>query len=79
LNPLSRGADPCVERWFRDLTDKRLRRGVFRSVPELVRAIEQYVEHHNNHTAGFTWPAQAEAILAKVRRAKAVLEKSSTA
>jgi transposase len=68
-----------VERWFRDLTDKRLRRGVFRSVPELVRAIEEYVEHHNNHTAGFTWTAQAEAILAKVRRAKAVLDKSSTA
>ncbi len=68
-----------VERWFRDLTDQRLRRGTFRSVGELVRAIEQYVEHHNDHTAGFTWTARAEDILAKVRRAKAVLDKSPTA
>jgi transposase len=64
-----------VERWFRDLTEKRLRRGAFRCVPELVKAIEEYVEHHNNRTQGFTWTAQADAILAKVRRARAVLDK----
>jgi transposase len=64
-----------VERWFRDLTDKRLRRGVFRSVPELVEAIEEYVEHHNDNARGFVWTAKAERILEKVRRARAVLDK----
>jgi transposase len=67
-----------VERWFRDLTEKRLRRGVFRSVPDVVKAINDYIEHHNNRTSGFTWNAQAEAILAKVRRAGAVLDKTSS-
>jgi transposase len=64
-----------VERWFRDLTDKRLRRGVFRSVPELVQAIENYVEHHNDNAKGFVWTANAEQVLHKVRRARAVLDK----
>jgi len=65
-----------VERWFRDLTEKRLRRGVFRSVTDLTKAIDDYIEHHNNRTTGFKWTAQAEAILAKVRRARAVLDKT---
>jgi transposase len=65
-----------VERWFRDLTEKRLRRGVFRSVSELTKAIDEYIEHHNNRTTGFSWTSQAEAILAKVRRARAVLDKT---
>jgi transposase len=68
-----------VERWFRELTEKRLRRGVFRSVPDLTKAIDDYIEHHNNRTTGFTWTAQAEAILAKVRRARAVLDKTPSA
>lgn len=36
-----------VERWFRDLTERRIRRGVFRSVPELIQAIEEYPRYHN--------------------------------
>jgi transposase len=68
-----------VERWFRDLTEKRLRRGVFRSVPELIKAINEYIETHNNRTtAGFQWAAKAEDILAKVRRAREVLNKSAS-
>jgi hypothetical protein len=65
-----------VERWFRDLTEKRRRRGAFRSVADLTMAIDEYIEHHNNRTTGFTWTAQAAAILAKVRRARAVLDKA---
>lgn len=65
-----------VERWFRDLTDKRIRRGTFRSVPELIEAIEEYVEHHNEVGKGFNWTAKAETILAKVKRARAVLDKT---
>ena len=57
------------------MASTRIRRGVFRSVPEVIKAIEEYIEHHNNRTTGFTWTAQAEVILAKVRRARAVLDK----
>jgi transposase len=64
-----------VERWFRDLTQRRLRRGTFRSVKQLVSAIEAYVEHHNNHAKGYRWTAQATDILEKVRRARASFDK----
>ncbi|QDU89622.1 Integrase core domain protein [Pirellulimonas nuda] len=64
-----------VERFFAELTNKRLRRGTFRSVPQLIKAIKQYVEDHNNHAKGLRWTATAEEILAKVRRARATLDK----
>ncbi|MGC8628488.1 MAG: IS630 family transposase [Acidimicrobiales bacterium] len=63
-----------VERWFRELTDKAIRRGVFRSVPDLVAAIEDYLGAHNKHPKPFTWTATAEQILEKVRRGRVVLE-----
>jgi transposase len=62
-----------IERWFRDLTDKRIRRGTFTSVPELVNAIMDYINNHNADPKNFTWTAKAEDILAKVERARAVL------
>lgn len=65
-----------VERWFREITQQRIRRGVFKSVPELEAAIYDYVEQHNEHAKGFKWTAKAEEILAKVRRAKAALDKT---
>lgn len=64
-----------IERWFRDLTQRRLRRGVFRSVDELVQAIRDYVEHHNADPKSFVWTKKAEDILAKVARARAALDK----
>ncbi len=54
-----------VERWFRDLTDRRLRRGVFCSVPALIEAIEDYIEHHNDTDKGFRWTAKADEILGR--------------
>jgi len=63
-----------VERWFRDLTDKAIRRGVFRSVPELVAAIEEYLRVHNEDPKPFLWTATAESILEKVRRGRVTLE-----
>ena len=63
-----------IERWFRDLTDKRIRRGAFRSVAELVQAIMDYIEAHNEDPETFQWTAKAEDILAKVARARAVLD-----
>jgi transposase len=68
-----------VERWFRDLTDQRIRRGVFTSVPDLIAAIEAYMAHHNNNPKPFVWTAKAQDIIAKYRRAKAVLDKVQTA
>jgi transposase len=68
-----------VERWFREITDQRIRRGVFRSVKELVAAIEAYIATHNANPRAFVWTAQAEAIFEKVRRARAVLDKMQTA
>ena len=66
-----------VERWFRELTDKALRRGVFHSVPELVAAIEEYIDAHNNDPRPFVWTATAESILAKVARGRIALERVS--
>ena len=63
-----------VERWFRELSQKRLRRGVFRSVPELVQAIEAFVAAYNDHPQPFVWTASVETILAKVNRCKAISE-----
>jgi transposase len=65
-----------VERWFRDLTQQRIRRGVFHSVEQLEAEIMDYIEHHNDTTEGYTWTAQAADILEKVRRAREVLNKT---
>jgi len=68
-----------VERWFREITDKRIRRGVFHSVKQLIAAIDDYIAKHNEASTAFVWTAKAETILAKVRRARAVLDKMQTA
>src|ERR1017187_10387544 len=62
-----------IERWFREITDKRLRRDTFKSVPQLIAAIEAYIQHHNKNPKPFIWTAQVQDILEKVRRARAVL------
>jgi transposase len=62
-----------VERFFRDLTVDRLRRGVFRSVPELIAAIDAYIAEHNTAPKPFIWTAKAKDILQKVIRANARL------
>ena len=58
-----------VERFFRDITVNRLRRGVFTSVPELVASIHEYVAHHNTKPKPFIWTKCASDILQKVIRA----------
>ena len=67
-----------IERWFRDLTDKRIRRGVFRSVQELIGAISDYIAAHNENPETFHWTAKADHILAKVERASDILNKSTS-
>ena len=58
-----------VERFFRDLTVEQLRRGVFPSVPDLIKTIDNYVAVHNKNPKPFIWTAKANDILQKVIRA----------
>ena len=62
-----------VERFFRDITTERLRRGVFTSVSELEAAIDEYVAHHNANPKPFIWTRSARDILQKVIRANSRL------
>ena len=63
-----------VERWFRNLTDKAIRRGVFHSVPDLIAAIEAYLQANNDEPKPFVWTATADEILQKVRRGRVALQ-----
>ena len=63
-----------VERWFRDLTDKRIRRGSFQNVPELIAAIEGYLTQSNQHPHIFVWTASVDKILAKIAKCKEALD-----
>ena len=64
-----------VERFFRDLSVNRLKRGVFKSLPQLISAIDEYVAIHNENPKPFIWTAKATDILAKVSSARASLHK----
>jgi transposase len=68
-----------VERWFKELTERRLKRGVFTSVPALVDAIELWVEHWNDDPKPFVWHKAAEEIIEKVRRGRVALHQIKTA
>ena len=63
-----------VEHWFRDPTDKALRRGVFHSVPDLIEKIEDYIQTNNEHPKPLVWVATADFILEKVARGPVALE-----
>src|SRR5450830_1471761 len=65
-----------VERWFRDLSGKALRRGVFHCVPDVIAAIEKYMQVHNIEPKAFVWTATAESILTKVRRGRVALNQT---
>lgn len=68
-----------VERFFRDLTTNRIRRGVFHSEAELIAAIEEYLQVHNANPKPLIWTARADDILEKVKRARAKLDKLRSA
>jgi transposase len=68
-----------VERFFRDLTQNRLRRGVFRDLEELILAIGDYIDRHNQNPKPFIWTARASDILEKVKRARRALNKGHSA
>jgi transposase len=62
-----------VERWLRELTTKRIRRGSFESVRELIRAIDEYINETNKSPKPFVWTATAQSIIAKVNHCKEAL------
>jgi len=64
-----------IERWFRELTDEALPRGVFRSVPDLIDKIEEHLAAHNAKGIKFTWTATTDQILAEVARGRVTLAK----
>jgi transposase len=63
-----------VERWFRELTDHAIRRGVFYSVPDLMKAIQDYLIAWNKEPRPFVWTAKLEDIIRKIDRARRKLE-----
>jgi hypothetical protein len=64
-----------VERFFRDLTQNQLRRGIFKSLEQLIMAIGNYIDQHNLNPKPFIWTVKASDILEKVTRAQASLDK----
>ena len=68
-----------VERWFKELTDRRLRRGVFTSLPALVDAIGLWAEHWNDNPEPLTWHKAADEIIEKVRRGRTTLHQIKSA
>jgi hypothetical protein len=68
-----------VDRFFRDITEKCIRRGVFRSASDLEKAIHTYIDIHNNDPAPFIWTAKANDILEKVKRERAKLNNMQSA
>lgn len=68
-----------VERFFRDITDKCIRRGVFKSVDQLEKAILEYIDTHNDDPSPFIWTAKANDILEKVKRGRAKLNNLQSA
>ena len=68
-----------VERFFRDLTQNRLRRGVFRDLEELIVAVETCIDRHNENPKPCVWTASSTDILEKVKRAQAALLKGRSA
>ena len=62
-----------VERWFREITDKQIRRGNLHKVPELIAAIEDYLKSHNQNPRGLIWKASADTIMTKIAKSKDAL------
>jgi hypothetical protein len=57
-----------VERWFAELTEKQIRRGVHRSTLQLENAIRHFIDHHNRNPQPFVWTKSADQILDSVAR-----------
>src|SRR5713226_1684038 len=63
-----------VERWFSELTSKRIRRGTFLNVPDLITAIEEFMDTWNRNPKPFVWTATVDSIVEKLQRCRQTLE-----
>ena len=75
FTPTSSSWCNLIERWFAELTNKAIRRGVFHSVPDLIDAIENYLANYNQDAEPFIWTTSVDSILDKIARARAALPK----
>lgn len=74
FTPTSSSWVNLIERWFGIITQKRIRRGVFHSVPDLIAAIEDFIRIHNENPTPFIWTKGVGKIMEKVNKCKAILE-----
>jgi transposase len=63
-----------IERWFLNLSEKRIRRGIFHNVPELINSIYEYIEINNDDPKPFIWTASAASIMEKINRCKVIYD-----
>jgi transposase len=74
FTPTSSSWVNLVERWFAQLTQKRIRRGSFHNVPALIEAIFDYIDNNNQNPHVFAWTAPIEQIMIKVTKCKEALD-----
>ena len=74
FTPTSASWTNLVERWFRELSEKAIRRGVFQSVADLEAAIDAFLASHNQTPKPFVWTASVDKILAKLKKVKAIYD-----
>jgi transposase len=74
FTPTSASWTNLVERWFRELTEKAIRRGAFGSVADLETAIGAFLAHYNDDAKPFVWTASADAIMAKLEKVKSIYD-----
>ena len=79
FTPTSASWMNMIERFFRDLTENRIRRGIFQDLEQLITAIGDYIDRHNDNPKPFIWTAKANDILEKVTRAQAARNKRLSA
>jgi hypothetical protein len=77
FTPTSSSWCNLIERWFAELTNKAIRRGVFHSVPDLIDAIENYLANYNQDAEPFIWTTSVDRILDKIARARAALPQTT--
>ena len=74
FTPTSASWTNLVERWFRELSEKAIRRAAFKSVPDLEAAIEAFLASHNLTAKPFVWTASVDKILAKLKTVKSIYD-----
>jgi transposase len=74
FTPTSSSWVNLVERWFSEITEKRIRRGSFKNLNELIRAIRKYIDSHNQNPRVFTWTASVKSIMTKISKCKEALD-----